>query len=68
MLEAGPPPGLLICFLPVFCKGALGFWSLGTDNFITNGGGGGFFLRKQFMSMLVEKIILFPFMSKQNKV
>jgi hypothetical protein len=39
MLEAGPPPGLLICFLPVFCKGALGFWSLGTDNFITNGGG-----------------------------
>jgi hypothetical protein len=43
MLEAGPPPGLLICFLPVFCKGALGFWSLGTDNFITNGGGWIFF-------------------------
>jgi hypothetical protein len=38
--------------------------SLGTNNFITKG----CVLRKQFMSKLVGKNILFPSMSKQNKV
>ena len=71
MPEAGPPHGSFASFLysvkvHLALDVKLFHLSLGTNNFIIKGGGGG--LRKQFMSKLVGKNILFPSMSKQNKV